>query len=69
MNIDLPEDLEMDSTPGTPAEPLHNPSAIEAFRKRFSPHGTPATRSPSSSLINSQVIYAVDPPAVEKEQP
>eukprot|EP00026_Physarum_polycephalum_P002045 Phypoly_transcript_02049.p1 GENE.Phypoly_transcript_02049~~Phypoly_transcript_02049.p1 ORF type:complete len:942 (+),score=158.82 Phypoly_transcript_02049:112-2937(+) len=67
MNIDLPEDLDMDSTPGTPAEPLHSSSSIaEAIRKRVSPHGTPAPRSP---LSNSQVIYAIDPPTVEKEGP
>lgn len=66
MNIDLPADeLEMDSTPGTPAEP----GAIrmtEHFRKRFSPAATPLRSSP---LSTSQVIYAVDPPQVEKDTP
>lgn len=58
MNIDLPaEELEMDSTPGTPMErDYHTGGLAENLRKRLTPLGTPI-RSQPSSLANSQVIY------------
>jgi len=66
MNIDLPEDLEMDSTPGTPMERDYHPGSLaESLRKRLTPLGTP-TRSPSS-LVHSQVIY--DPPTSSPSSP
>lgn len=64
MNLDLPEDLEMDSTPGTPAEPA---SALHALRKKAT--AAASRSSPSSSLSTSQIIYAIDPPAVESPGP
>lgn len=63
MNIDLPEDMEMDSTPGTPMErdTHHSASLADSLRKRLTPLGTSPVRSPSSSLHNSQIIYSPPP--------
>lgn len=64
MNLDLPEDLEFDpeSTPGTPADPGASIRISEHLRKKLG--GGRST--PSSPLANS-VVYAVDPPDVERE--